>query len=92
MFYLPGAAEGELCAHGIVPSTGAVLVFPHGDAPHPEPGVDGGFLVHEGSVVTAGVKCILRTGACAGHGCRPNEALDTSRCSTPHPVSTQQID
>ena len=50
-----------LHAYGVVPRAGAILVFPHGETPHPT--LAGGFLVHEGSVVTSGVKYILRTGA-----------------------------
>ena len=58
-----GAAPwpGPLAARGVTPRVGAVLLFPHGETPHPDEGVAGGFLVHEGSVVRSGVKVILRT-------------------------------
>ena len=57
-FFMPGE-PGTLLALGVAPQIGSVLVFPHGEYPHPS--APGGFLVHEGSTVTRGRKLILRT-------------------------------
>ena len=59
-FYLPGET-GVLLAHDVAPRAGAILVFPHGETPHPDASTAGGYLVHEGSEVTRGCKIIMRT-------------------------------
>ncbi|GAX78214.1 hypothetical protein CEUSTIGMA_g5656.t1 [Chlamydomonas eustigma] len=82
-FYTPGQTEGVLEARGVSPSTGNVLVFPHGES--------AGSLVHEGSAVTQGVKYVIRTdvlyllpGSQGSNKLRTSEkrsATNTGRCS-----------
>ena len=51
-FYFP-IDQGKLGCCGVVPKTGSVLLFPHGDDCIP--------IVHEGSLVTDGFKYVIRT-------------------------------
>ena len=51
-FYVPSAGAAGLSAYGVQPRIGAVLCFPQGNLAS---------LVHEGSAVTRGFKCVIRT-------------------------------
>jgi len=52
-FFGPSDKEGMLDCRGVIPRTGNVLIFPHGDT--------AGALVHEGSEVSKGRKYVIRT-------------------------------
>ena len=54
-FYSPSRNPGHVCVRRVAPSRGSVLCFPHGD------GVEGVGLIHEGSLVSSGVKYVIRT-------------------------------
>ena len=51
-FYVPSAGAAGLSAYGVQPRIGTVLCFPQGNLAS---------LVHEGSAVTRGFKCVIRT-------------------------------
>jgi 2OG-Fe(II) oxygenase superfamily len=52
-YFIPSQTEGVMNVQSVVPRTGCLVCFPHGDAK--------GSLLHEGSSVVKGTKYILRT-------------------------------
>jgi hypothetical protein len=50
---MTGCQEVKLSVRGVTPAMGSIVVFPHGD--------NGGAIVHEGSELLNGIKCIIRT-------------------------------
>lgn len=52
-FFVPSSVPGIMNTQAIIPRTGCVAIFPHGDTK--------GSLLHEGSSVIEGTKYILRT-------------------------------
>lgn len=54
-FYSPAFESGCIAARSVAPVQGSILCFPHGH------GVENVGLVHEGSAVTEGSKCVVRS-------------------------------
>ena len=75
-FYVPSAGAAGLRAYGVQPRIGTVLCFPQGNLAS---------LVHEGSAVTRGFKCVIRTDVLYSlpptaprHRCAPPRACSAS--------------